>query len=182
MQLRIADIGFDGLCLDFIEEIEHFPVLQALVQGKECNFLAPLKVGLRASLISGIVEVVGRVETEVEVPCSRCLNPASVAINAFFELTYVRELPSVDEESDEEGIELTAEDMGLILYAGDEIDLTEAIQEQVVLALPLHPLCARECRGLCPQCGANLNETTCGCASQDFNIKFAALNKFKVDK
>jgi uncharacterized protein len=50
------------------------------------------------------------------------------------------------------------------------------------MGLPLQPLCRRECKGLCPQCGANLNEGECGCGSPDFSIKFATLKGFKVDK
>jgi uncharacterized protein len=182
LYLRIADIGLEGLDLDFVEEVSRFPVLQQIVQKGECTFLRPITVGLRATMVSGLIEVVGRVQTEVALPCSRCLNPAASAVIACFELSYVRELPQVTDEAGEEETELSADDLGLIQFDGDEIDLAEVVEEQVLLALPLHPLCSVDCRGLCSRCGANLNESDCGCLSQDFNIKFAALRNFKVDK
>jgi uncharacterized protein len=182
LYIRITDIKADALCLDFVEAVSRFPALQKLEQKGECTFLRPITVGLRATLVGGLIELVGRVETEIEVPCSRCLTPAAVAVDALFELCYVRELPEIDDESDEEGSELTAEDMGLIQFEGDEIDLAEVIEEQVLLALPLYPLCDNDCLGLCPRCGVNRNQKICGCASQDFNLKFAALNNLKLDK
>jgi uncharacterized protein len=99
-----------------------------------------------------------------------------------FALTFVRELPKVTDEAGDEEVELNAEEMGLILFHGEEIDLGEAIAEQVIMALPMHPLCQEECRGLCPQCGTNLNETDCGCERPAFNVKFAALKNIKMDK
>jgi DUF177 domain-containing protein len=182
LYIRIADIKADPLCLDFVEAVSRFPVLQKLEKEGKCTFLRPITVDVRAVLVGGLIELVGRVETEVEVPCSRCLNPATVAVDALFELCYVRDLPEIDDESNEEGSELTAEDMGLIQFEGDEIDLAEAVEEQVLLALPLSPLCDKDCRGLCSRCGANRNNKNCGCTSQDFNLKFAALNNLKLDK
>ncbi|WP_432821301.1 YceD family protein [Trichloromonas sp.] len=181
MQIRIADIKDNGLSLDLVEGVESFPVLQEL-QGKgECLFTQPVTVNLRAFVVSGMVEISGHVATAAEIACSRCLKPAEVAVDSRFDLTYTRELPEVEDEG-EDGSEITAEDMGLILFDGDEIDLLDAIQEQVVLALPFNPLCSRNCRGLCPQCGADLNEQACSCGPQDYNIKFSALKNFKVDK
>jgi uncharacterized protein len=129
-----------------------------------------------------MVEVSGQVVTRAEMACSRCLNPAEVLVDSTFDLTYTRELPELGDEGGDEGIEITAEDMGLILFDGEEIDLREAVQEQVILALPIHPLCSRSCRGLCAQCGVDLNEQECSCGPQDYNIKFSALKNFKTDK
>ena len=182
MQIRIADIKDEGLSLDLLEEIADFPVLQELQKKGEVRFSQPLEVHLRAVLIGGMVEVDGRVQTLVEMSCSRCLKPAPVSIGSAFEVTYTRELPEIHEEDGAGEVEVSAEEMGLILFSGDEIDLRETVQEQVVLALPFHPLCDSNCRGLCPNCGADLNETTCECGSQNFNIKFAALKNLKIDK
>ena len=48
-------------------------------------------------------------------------------------------------------------------YDGDRLDLGEVVREQVLLALPLKPLCREDCRGLCPRCGQNRNLGPCGC-------------------
>jgi uncharacterized protein len=72
--------------------------------------------------------------------------------------------------------------MGLIPFAGEEIDLREVVQEQVIMAMPLRPLCDEACRGLCQNCGADLNEGSCACPPTDFSIKFSALKSFKAEK
>jgi len=181
LRIRIADIKEDGLALDLVEGVANFPVLQELHAKGESVFTQPVSVQLRAVLVSGMVEVTGRVATRVEMACSRCLGPAEVMVDSPFELTYTRELPDVEDEGGEEGVEIAAEDMGLILFAGEEIDLRGVIQEQVILALPFHPLCDPNCRGLCIKCGADLNEKACQCGPQDYNIKFAALKNLKID-
>ena len=63
---------------------------------------------------------------------------------------------------------------------GDEIDLTHDLEEQVAMSLPLKPLCAEQCKGLCAECGADLNMSSCACSEKAFNFKFSALKDFKV--
>jgi len=179
--IRIDDIKDGGLSLDFEELPEAFPGLMEIVADGDGVFLAPLKTSLRAVHVRDMVEVEGQVETVIRLSCSRCLESYDTSLVAPFALTYTRELPEVEAESDEE-VEISAEEMGLILFEGEEIDLREALQEQVLMALPFRPLCREECKGLCPQCGANLNDGDCGCGQPDFNIKFAALKNFKVKK
>ncbi|MCL6590836.1 MAG: DUF177 domain-containing protein [Firmicutes bacterium] len=60
-------------------------------------------------------------------------------------------------------------------FYGDEIDLKECIQEQVLLALPMSYICNPGCRGLCPGCGCNLNSTTCKCVVSTINPQFEKL-------
>jgi uncharacterized protein len=55
------------------------------------------------------------------------------------------------------------------------LDLGELLREQFLLALPMKPLCDDGCRGLCPECGANLNRTPCGCAPTWEDPRLAAL-------
>lgn len=181
MLIRIDDIKDGGLSLDFEELPEDFSGLMNVVADGECEFLAPLKTSLRAIHVRDMVEVEGRVETVIGLSCSRCLESYEASLVAPFALSYTRELPEIGSESDEE-VEISAEEMGLILFEGEEIDLREAIQEQILMALPLRPLCRDDCKGLCLQCGANLNQGDCGCGRPDFNIKFAALKNFKVKK
>jgi uncharacterized protein len=99
-----------------------------------------------------------------------------------FVLTYAQELPETAKMIGGGGIELSAEEGGLIIFAGREIDLKEALQEQVVMSIPMRPLCAETCKGLCSRCGANLNDGDCGCRQNSFNIKFAALKDLKLNQ
>jgi uncharacterized protein len=71
--------------------------------------------------------------------------------------------------------EVQDDDVETSYYRDDEVDLNELIREQFYLALPMKPLCTEECRGLCPQCGANLNTDTCDCATEWVDPRLAAL-------
>jgi len=181
MRIRIEDIKDEGLNLEFAEEPAAFPELPAIAAAGDFEFTAPLKTWLRAIQVRDMIEVEGGTETTLRLSCGRCLEEYEEVLCAPFALTYTKELPEVAEDSGEE-VEISAEEMGLILFEGEEIDLRDAVQEQIIMALPLQPLCRPECKGLCPQCGANLNEGECGCGAPDFSIKFAALKDFKLDK
>jgi len=75
---------------------------------------------------------------------------------------------------------LRAEDLEFSLYEGEEVDLGPLIREQVLLALPTRPLCRDDCRGLCPQCGINLNHAECGCRVETFDPRLEALRSLKL--
>ncbi len=182
MLIRVEDIKEEGLRLDVVEEVEAFPVLREMAGRGEVEFLQPVSVRLRAFSVSGLIEIEGEVSTVARLSCGRCLDDYETAVESEFSLTFAKELPEVEDLAGEEGTEITAEEMGLILLEGEEIDLRESVVEQVVLALPLQPLCRRACKGLCSQCGADLNKEACGCGSANVNIKFAALKDFKVKK
>jgi uncharacterized protein len=79
-------------------------------------------------------------------------------------------------------LELSAFDMGLEQFSDDIIDLTDEIQQQVIVLLPEHPLCDDSCLGMCQLCGGDLNKTQCKCAESVVSLNFSALKDFKVDK
>jgi uncharacterized protein len=182
LRIRIDEIKDEGLDLESEEAAASYPTVVEAAEAEECVFVSPLQTRLRLVRVGEMIEVEGTVESRVRLACSRCLAEFEDHLAGRFALTFARELPEVTDETDGEEVELNAEEMGLILFHGEEIDLGEAIAEQVILALPMHPLCLEECRGLCPQCGANLNETDCGCERPAFNVKFAALKNIKLDK
>jgi len=182
LRIRIEEIKEEGLALETEEAPEGFPAVAEIVEAGDCVFLSPLHTRLRLVRVGEMVEVEGSVESIVRLGCGRCLVDFEYPLVGRFALTFAHELPEITDEEGSEEVELSAEEMGLILFHGDEIDLGEAIAEQVIMALPMRPLCREECRGLCPQCGANLNETDCGCEKPVFNSKFAALKDLKLDK
>ncbi len=182
MLILVDDIKDDGLRLRSSEAVETFPALVDMEQEGVVRFLSPLEVEVRAQHVSGLVEVEGKVEVGIRLSCSCCLQEFDTDLVARFALTYARELPDIEGDETDEGIELSAEEMGLILFDGESIDLAEGIQEEVVMAVPFRPLCRPECRGLCPQCGADRNERSCNCSLLPLGGKFAALKNFKVEK
>jgi uncharacterized protein len=74
---------------------------------------------------------------------------------------------------------LAEEDLETSYYRDDQIDLDELLREQFYLALPMKPLCLEECRGLCPQCGTNLNAGACACDTAWRDPRLEALRDIK---
>jgi DUF177 domain-containing protein len=66
------------------------------------------------------------------------------------------------------------------LHGEDFVDLTPNIREDIILELPQRALCQEDCRGLCPQCGKNLNEGSCQCRPKQENLRWHALDQLKL--
>ena len=181
MELRVAEIKERGAELQIEESAESFPILAQLAKEEGYVFLGPVCVSLSADVVGGIVELSGQLSVEVEIPCGRCLAPSLYTLETSFSHSYVDALPQVSGEDGEE-LELSAEEMGLELIDGETIDLTEEIQQQVVLLVPAHPLCSEGCKGLCFECGVDLNHEKCQCADKKVGMHFAGLKDLKVEK
>ena len=115
----------------------------------------------------------GRLHTEAEITCGRCLNLFTCPLNLdieeeYFPITDVvgGDLLPASEEPD--------------CFTIDEqhvIDLTEVIRQYALLAIPMKPLCREDCTGLCPDCGQNLNQGTCCCSSRETDPRWSELSK-----
>ena len=117
--------------------------------------------------------VKGTLHTEIELTCSRCLSLFSCPLTLNIEEEY---LPTTDIVN---GSPLPVpDDPGA--FAIDErniLDLTEAIRQYALLAIPMKPLCQPDCAGLCPTCGANLNQAHCDCPPPAGDPRWAELRK-----
>lgn len=111
---------------------------------------------LRVDRTNHGVLVRGRVRAPVPLTCSRCLMAFEAAVNAD-----VEEELSIDPVGGAEGGELSAEDFIGWVGPTHEVDLTEIVRQDLQMNVPMAPLHAESCRGLCPVCGANWNERTC---------------------
>jgi uncharacterized protein len=178
VKIRVDEIKDKVLDLSAVEEAVVYPSLAALQTAGECTFLEPLRVQLTVAREYDHIRAQGRVTTRVRLGCSRCLAEYVADIDAPFTVFY---LPVAAGMSQDEEVELTAEDLVSVTYEGDEIDFAGEISEQVLAEIPYKPLCREECRGLCPVCGVDLNVSDCGCKDESFNIKFGALKKLKLD-
>jgi uncharacterized protein len=182
MEIHIEQIKEGGLELEFEEIAETFPVLTEMVNNGECKFQTPIKTALRAMRIEDMVEVDGYIETSVRLPCSRCLQLFETHLKSNFTLTFTRRTTDDMDEHEPQEVELSVEDMGLVYFQGEIINLKKTIQEQVVMEFPLKALCRQDCKGLCPKCGADLNVTACDCARTSTPGKFAVLKNLKLEK
>ncbi len=99
--------------------------------------------------------------TTIEVTCSRCLDRYSTNI----ELSISEEYTNNQMQESED----------VILVADSSIDLEQVIKENILLSLPIKKLCSEDCKGLCQNCGVNLNKGNCDCFKGDVDIRMANL-------
>jgi uncharacterized protein len=124
----------------------------------------------------GEVRVHGRIRTDLETVCDRCLGRASFRIDAPFDLFY-RPMDASDREEDVAIDEGEAE-MGFYELPG--LQLEDIVREQVLLQLPMQRVCGDTCKGICPICGANRNETDCACQPPSGDDRWMALKDLHV--
>jgi len=117
----------------------------------------------------------GHLQGHLDLACGRCLEPFSAKLEADFDLLL---LPAPAGAAPEEE-ELSAAQLDLDFYSGETVDLEAIIREQIILMVPLKPLCRETCHGLCPLCGANLSRETCSCQVKKSDSPFAQLAKLK---
>ena len=176
MKIRINDISEKETVLPDERPVTDFPELDDLQASGECVFTAPLSSRLQVVREYDHIRVSGTVVTSVDLSCSRCLNRFPADIESHFTIFYTKATAT---EMDDE-VELSEEDLVSAAYSGDEIDFTEQVIEQLLLELPVKPLCSPDCRGLCPSCGTDLNIKQCTCQEQPAGLIFSALRDFKV--
>jgi len=136
------------------------------------HMVAPVELEFDIHKDKDKFRLVGNLETELELACSRCLEPYRFPLSAAFDLRYLSASSATFAEGEHE---MEEDDLEISYYRDEQIDLNELLREQFYLALPMKPLCREDCRGLCPQCGTNLNTSTCGCAPTWDDPRLAAL-------
>jgi uncharacterized protein len=137
----------------------------------------PLAWDLSAERAGEEIRITGSAKTVMEMSCSRCLEPASVSVAKEFDLFFrERDRQMFDEENE---IELGEEDTRTAFFAGTELQIGDILREQILLALPMKALCTVDCKGLCPECGTNLNVNTCACAKERFSPHMDQLLEIK---
>ncbi|MBW2217173.1 MAG: DUF177 domain-containing protein [Deltaproteobacteria bacterium] len=91
--------------------------------------------------------------------CDRCLESYRRLLDSEFRLF----LSAHVSDPDQSEIDLSEEDMAVQFVEGDEVDLFEIVREQIYISLPMKSLCRKDCSGLCPVCGIDLNKNSCKC-------------------
>ncbi|GAB4565162.1 MAG: DUF177 domain-containing protein [Anaerolineae bacterium] len=119
--------------------------------------------------------VTGHLGVLVQMSCSRCLEPVEVRLDVDVEEQFY---PTVDVITGRM-LPVDEEDQALWIDAHHILDMTEVVRQDLLLALPLHPLCRDDCAGICPYCGQNLNEGPCDCQANDIDPRWSALLDLK---
>jgi uncharacterized protein len=174
MEIKIQEIPPEGLLLSYDEDPKQWDL-------SERGFTMNDPVHVRVKAIKHNQEEIyvrGALSAEVIGECSRCLKRFTSQIESDFHAEYVprKAVPTEGEK------ELLEEDLDLLFYEGDTIDISEEVEGQLILATPMRPLCSEECRGLCPQCGQDLNLKQCACVQEIPDPRWAELKKFTEKK
>ncbi len=115
----------------------------------------------------------GTIKTVLCLTCSRCAREFPYTVDTFF---HCHE-ESVSDTDIEIELALQEGDMDIDRYVGDEVDINSLFREQVILAVPMHPLCKQDCLGLCARCGQDLNTKKCNCQQEEAENPFVALKR-----
>ena len=144
----------------------------------------------------GAYRLRGRMSCRIELDCVRCLDPFPMELAEELDLLYLPQSANVASAADEgsaekdaadalaelSGRRLEREELAVSFYRDGRIDLSQMVREQIVLALPMKPLCKPDCRGLCALCGANRNEASCECAPEDTDPRWAPLKTLQKSR
>lgn len=170
LKLDLTRLSRQG-AIDVAAEI---PADDPLWEGSGLAFVEPLRVSLRAQETGGGEIVVrGKAEGKVSWECRRCLEPVRRALSESLTIVFV---PEEEISPDEAG-----GDVRPIPARARDVDLGEAVREELVLALDPFVVCDPDCRGLCPLCGVNLNHQTCECVGGESDPRWDALRTLKSE-
>ncbi len=168
--VRIQDIPQEGLQLETCWSRDDLTdLLKDATQGP-C-FGSPADLVLRFTPARDIVVFEGSCRTVVRLSCVRCLEDFDYTVESRFRYLL---WPHTGKAATTEQ-ELNQDDLEVLYYEDDCLDLRPVIREQVLLGLPAYPHCRESCRGLCAVCGADRNHAECSCADGS-----AAVSPFNV--
>ncbi len=169
MFIDINKIGVKGLwlqdsvCLDEGQLIE-----------EDSCFLDDLEYTVHFSREDEKIKAKGRIKTTLALRCVYCLENFEMKVDSKFDII----LFPISKLDTAHNSAVSAEEMEYIFFDGEEIDLERILLEQVNLFLPFNPTCSSSCKGICPNCGINLNKNKCQCENSSKELSIV-LDKIK---
>ena len=172
MVFDIEEVGDAGLDFKFQLTKDQFKIDQ-----EDCSLYKDVDVNGHLSRVGDDVYLKGYINTELTLECSRCLDqfvhPVVSRLIAHF-------VPHSHDSTLTREKELHASDIDTEVYKGKRIDLTQCIRDRILLMVPVICLCVCDCKGICPQCGLDLNERSCECVSDSsIDSRLEVLKKIK---
>lgn len=174
MKVNVKDVRAGKINRDWLESVDFVNEIFGKEDNNTLKLLDPFHVHMELTSIGEDIEVFGSFSAELSFCCDRCLSDSRLQLKERFHYILMSKdkVREVFEDGDEED--------ELSYFEGEEIDLTELAIEQLMLSIPYKLLCKRECKGICPYCGINLNEEECKCNhKKDKNIFAKKLKKNK---
>jgi len=123
----------------------------------------------------GEVRIQGKFDVLMETDCDRCLGRAQFPLEASLDLFY-RPVSYIAREAE---VEIDEGEAELGFYQGGGIELEDILREQILLLMPMQRICREDCKGICPACGKNRNETPCDCKTEHPDDRWGALEHLK---
>ncbi|HXX28577.1 MAG TPA: DUF177 domain-containing protein [Terriglobales bacterium] len=121
------------------------------------------------------IRLKGELSASLEIACARCLAPVVQNVERDFDLLY-RPLGA---DAGQEEVSFSVAEAEIGYYEGTGLLLEDVLREQVLLAVPLKAICRQDCKGLCPQCGADLNLAQCACQQPVGDRRWSVLKEFR---
>ena len=134
-------------------------------RGQDIYLSRPVEIDALLTNIGDRLLLEGNAKGEVRLVCSRCLSEYETGF--FVELK-----ESFGHKGQCEGEE------DILEFASGRIDIGPAVSQALLLWVPIKNLCAQDCRGLCPKCGANLNEAECSCVPDEIDPRLNVLKDY----
>jgi uncharacterized protein len=141
----------------------------------ECGRLeSPVEINLEANRNVNEIRLKGRASVGAVLECGRCLAEYSLKLQSPIDLWCIigGDTPA------EDGCD-RAENVMEVPVGTKYIDITDHLRSELLVLVPLKPLCENECKGLCPKCGANLNAAQCSCDTRNHDSRWDALNTLR---
>lgn len=172
LEVRLDRIDREGtVLLD-----ETVPAGDSLWAGLDQEWAGPVAVRFSVTVAgSGEIVARGSVRGSMDRTCRRCLDPVQREVHHEITLVYVEAPLSKDQETNEPADEGTY----LLPPGSISLDLGPALREEVILATNPYVVCSTHCLGLCPECGAELNEASCSCETVERDPRWDALLRLK---
>ena len=176
LKISLAQIPEEGLHLNgnIAAADMHFS------PGENITFSAPIHLQGQLTKIVEQVYFQGNVGGVIELPCGRCLESVYDTFVVPMRVVY---LPPSSQAAAESTERLdTSDELDLYIHDGIMIDLQPFVYDQIMLAIPMQPLCRPTCAGLCQVCGGNKNEVPCTCQVEELDPRFALLKQLHCRK
>jgi len=143
--------------------------------------VTPLRTEGEAEVLphtGGEVRVTGKVETDLETECDRCLTPTTYHVASDFDLFY----KPAEVVAGQDEIALDEGEAEIAFYELPGLELEQIVREQVLLQIPMQRVCKADCKGICPHCGANRNDVSCHCEAHLTDDRWRALESVHIER
>jgi uncharacterized protein len=158
------------------ERLFHFDLSETVqpinIGNDEVSFAAPVTISLDVKNTGRVLVLNGHIAGDTQLTCSRCLEKYPFQLDTYFEerFCHLSDVSEVTGDSQDTG--------DLHVFESNRIEIDHILLENIVLSVPMKTVCSESCRGLCGNCGVNLNKDECSCRTDDIDPRLSVLKKF----